>query len=382
MASPETAWLSGSATGVRAVGSRPDLKRFIRYPFVRYRDDPHWVPPLLIAEREQFDPAKNPFYEHARVDLFLAYRAGEVVGRVAAIDDDNHNRTHDDNLAFFGFFEAKDGEAAEALLARVEEWGRRLGRRAIRGPANPSLNHSAGLQIDAFDTDPFLMMPYNPPEYPRYVERAGYRKVKDLYAWLFERDQEMGERIGRLAERVLRRHENLEIRHPDMKRWDAEISRVKELYNRAWEKNWGFVRYTDAEFDHLARDFKMILDPELVALAEVDGELAGVTVVLPDANQLFKRMRGRLLPFGVFHLLNRKKVIDQLRLPILGVAPEHRNKGFELAMIHHLYERAIAKGYKRCESSWTLEDNRAMNHVIEAAGARRYKTYRVYQKEL
>jgi GNAT superfamily N-acetyltransferase len=382
MAMPEKALASGSPTEVRAVGSRSDLTRFIRYPFARYREDLHWVPPLLIAEKEQFDRRKNPFYEHARVELFLAERAGKVVGRVAAIDDDNHNETHDDNLAFFGFFEAEDEVAARTLLARVEEWARGLRRSAVRGPANPSLNHSAGLLVDAFDADPYILTPYNPPDYPLWVEKSGYRKVKDLYAWLFGREWEVDERVGRIAARVRRRHEKLVIRPPDMRRWDEEIGRVKELYNRAWEKNWGFVRYTDAEFEKLAREFKLILDPELVALAEVDGELAGVTVLLPDANQVIKRMKGRLLPFGVLHLLRRKRIMDRVRLPILGVAPEHRNKGLELVMIHHLYERAIAKGYERCECSWTLEDNRAINHVIEAGGARRYKTYRLYQKEI
>jgi GNAT superfamily N-acetyltransferase len=367
-------------TEVLPVGSRAEMRQFIRYPFTKYGDDPNWVPPLLLAEKEQFDH-KNPFFEHARVELFLAHRAGEVVGRVAGIDDDNHNQTHGDNLTFFGFFEAKDQDAALALLARVEDWARALGRRAVRGPANPSLNHSAGFVIDAFDSDPFVMMPYNPPEYPLYVESAGYVKAKDLYAWIFEAGWDIT-RLGRVAKRVRERHANLEIRPLDMRRWDEELERFRDLYNRAWERNWGFVRYTNAEFETLAKDFKMILDPELVALAEVDGELVGITVVLPDANQVFKRMRGRLLPFGIFHFLNRKRIIDQARVPILGVAPEYRNKGFEVAMIHELYERAIAKGYKRCECSWTLEDNRPMNHVIEAGGATLYKTYRIYEKDL
>jgi GNAT superfamily N-acetyltransferase len=368
-------------TRIQAVGSRADLKRFIKYPFARYRHDPHWVPPLLVSEREQFDPGKNPFYEHARLNLFLAERDGKTVGRIAAIDDDNHNQTHDDNLLFFGFFEAEDEEAGKVLLARVEERAQKLGREVIRGPANPSMNHSAGLLIDAFDSDPFVMMPYNPPEYPRYVEAFGYGKAKDLYAWIFDRGWEV-KKIGRLAERIRKRHSDLVIRPVDMKRWDEELERFRDLYNRSWERNWGFVRYTDAEFDHLAKEFKMILDPELVALAEVGGELAGITVLLPDANQVFKRMRGRLLPFGIFYFLGRNRIIDQLRLPILGVAPEYRDRGFELAMIHELYERVLARGYQRCEASWTLEDNRAMNHVIEAGGAKHYKTYRVYQKEL
>jgi GNAT superfamily N-acetyltransferase len=172
------------------------------------------------------------------------------------------------------------------------------------------------------------------------------------------------------------------IRPVDMKRWDAELERFRDLYNRAWEKNRGFVRYTNEEFDQFAKEFKLILDPELVALAEADGELAGITVALPDANQVLKRMGGRILPFGVFHFLNRKRIVDQVRLPILGVAPEHRNKGFEVAMVHERYERTIAKGYEGCECSWTLVDNRPMNHIIEAGGGRRYKTYRIYQKDL
>ena len=369
------------STKIRAATSRADRERFIKYPFARYRDEEHWVPPLLISEREQFDPKKNPFYEHARIDLFLAERDGEVVGRVAAIDDDNHNRTHDENLLFFGFFEAGDGEAAEALLARVEELARELGREAVRGPVNPSLNHSGGLLIDAFDSDPYVMMPYNPPEYPRYVEAAGYRKVKDLYAWIFESEWEI-RKIGRLAERVRRRHERLVIRAVDMKRWDEELERFRDLYNRSWERNWGFVRYTDAEFDHLASELRLIIDPDIVLFLEVDGHVAGLAFGLPDTNQVLKRMRGRLLPFGIFQFLNRKKIIDQGRLPILGLMPEYRNKGLDLVLMHEICKRSPAKGYKRGEGSWVLEDNRAMNRALETAGATLYKTYRIYQKEI
>ena len=366
---------------IRAVESRADLQRFIKYPFAKYRDDPHWVPPLLLAERQRFDPRKNPFYEHATVELFLAERAGEVVGRVAAIDDDNHNETHADNLIFFGFFEANEQTAAEALLARVEDRGRQLGRSAVRGPANPSMNDGAGFQINAFDTDPYVMMPYNPPEYPRYAEAAGYRKVKDLYAWLFEVDWKIGERIGRLAGRVRARYDPV-VRPVDMRRFDTELAIVKRLYNEAWEENWGFVRYTEAEFDHLASELKHVVDPDLVLFVEREGQVAGVAICLPDVNQVLKRARGRLVPFGILALLRRKKIIDQLRLAILGLMPEHRNKGLETVLIDELYERAISKGYQRCESSWVLEDNRAMNRAIEVGGATLYKTYRIYEKEI
>jgi GNAT superfamily N-acetyltransferase len=370
-----------SAPEIRAVESRADLKRFIKYPFVKYRDDPHWVPPLLIAERQKFDPKKNPFYEHARVELFLACRDGEVVGRVAAIDDDNHNRIHDDDLIFFGFFEANDQTAAEALLSRVEEWGRRLGRSAVRGPVNPSMNDGAGFQINAFDTDPYVMMPYNPPGYPRYVEDAGYRKAKDLYAWLFERDQALGEKIGRLAKRVRARYDPV-VRPVDMKRYDEELALVKKLYNEAWEENWGFVRYTEAEFDHLASELKPVVDPDLAVFVELEGRVAGMAVCLPDVNQVLKRARGRIVPFGIVAFLRRKKLVDQLRLAILGLMPEYRNKGLETVLVDELYEHAMSKGYRRCECSWVLEDNRAMNRALEVSGAKLYKTYRIYQKEL
>ncbi len=370
-------------TTIQSVFSRADLKRFIKYPFKKYTNDPHWVPPLLISERQKFNPKKNPFYEHARVDLFLAERDGEVVGRIAAIDDDNHNKTHEDNLIFFGFFEAKDQAAAEALLARVEDWGWQLGRSGVRGPANPSMNDGAGFQINAFDTDPYVMMPYNPPEYPRYAEAAGYRKVKDLYAWLFDfTRQDITERIERLAERVRSRHNDLVVRPGNMKRFNEELEILKQLYNEAWERNWGFVRYTEAEFDHLASELRLIIDPDIVLFLEMDGHAAGLAFGLPDANQVLKRMRGRLLPFGIFQFLNRKKIIDQGRLPILGLMPEYRNKGLDLVLMHEICKRSPAKGYKRGEGSWVLEDNRAMNRALETAGATLYKTYRIYQKEI
>jgi len=376
-------------TEIRSVSHRTDLgrfvysdlKRFIKYPFRRYRQDPHWVPPLLIGEWEKFNPKKNPFYQHARVELFLAERDGEVVGRIAAIDDDKHNQTHAENLAFFGFFEADDQAAAEALLTRVEDWARWLGRDSVRGPANPSMNDGAGFQIDAFDTDPFIMMPYNPPEYPHYVEAAGYQKIKDLYAWLAWASDGLSEKIERVAQRARKRY-NPVVRPADMKRFKEEVNILKRIYNEAWERNWGFVRYTEAEFDHLASELKLIIDPEVALIIELDGEVAGVAIGLPDVHQLFKRMRGRLLPFGIFHFLNRKKIIDQGRVAILGLMPEYRNKGLEAVLIDEMYKRGVARGYKRGELSWVLEDNTTMNRAIEAAGAKLYKTYRIYQKEM
>jgi GNAT superfamily N-acetyltransferase len=312
---------------------------------------------------------------------FVARQGGTVVGRIAAIDDDHHNQTHGDNICFFGFFEASSATAATHLLSAAEAWGRAQGRTAIRGPVNPTMNDSCGLQISGFDTPPYIMMPYNPPSYPGYVEGAGFTKVKDVYAWLFETDKGMGARLVRLAERVRRRYSAV-VRPVDLRRFDAELARVKALYSAAWEKNWGFVPYTEAEFNHLARDLRQLIDPEIALFAEIDGKVVGLALALPDANQLFKRMNGRLLPFGVFHLLRAHRYIDQARLSILGVLPEYRYKGLELLLIQEIYQRGAARGYVRGECSWVLEDNTAMNEGIRAAGCTLYKIYRLYQKPL
>lgn len=335
-----------------------------------------------MSERERFDPKKNPFYQHAVVELFLAERGGRAVGRVAAIDDDNHNATHNDNLAFFGFFEAEDEAVAQALFTTVETWATDRGRSAVRGPVNPSMNDGSGFQLDAFDTDPFIMMPVSPPAYPHYAEAAGYTKVKDLYAWLFDHHQSDFERLHRLADRSRKRYP-LTVRTPDLKHdFDAELGVLKHFYNEVWENNWGFVRYTEAEFDHLAAELKLIVDPDVVIFLELGGQIAGLALVLPDANQVFKKMNGRLLPFGFIHYLNRKRIITQARLPILGVVPEHRRKGLELVLIDEVIRRTRAKGYMRGECSWILEDNDEMNKGIAAAGATLYKTYRLFQKSL
>jgi GNAT superfamily N-acetyltransferase len=367
-------------TVVQPVSSRGDLKRFIEYPFALYRHDPHWVAPLLIDEWKRFDAAKNPFLAHARIQPFLALRGGAVVGRVAGIDDDHHNATHGDDLAFFGFFEAADEGAAVALLTAVETWARSVGRTGVRGPLNPSMNDGGGLQLDGYDIDPFIMMPYNPPHYPAWVEGAGYQKVKDLYAWLID-DVGLGERLTRLVDRAERRVKPV-IRPMEMRHFDRELGILKRVHAEAWERNWGNVKYTDAEFDHLAADLKLIIDPDLALVAEVGDEVAGVAIGLPDANQVFKRIRGRLLPFGIVTLLRRRRYIDQIRLPILGLVPKFRRSGIELVLMREVYRRGALKGYRRCEASWILEDNHAMNNGIRAAGGYLAKTYRLYQKPL
>ena len=368
-------------THLRTVDSRADRKRFIDYPYRKHAEDPTWVPPLRMGEWERLDPKRNPFFQHARVTLYLAERDGRVVGRVAAIDNDLHNETHGDNLLFFGFFEADDEEAALTLYAAVEADARRLGRDRVRGPVNLSMDDGAGFQLDAFDTPPYVMMPQNPPSYPRWAEAAGYVKAKDLYAWHFDSVVGVDDRIVRLADRVRKRHDFV-IREANMSRFDEEVETLKWIYNEAWEKNWGFVKVTDAEFDHLAKDLKLILDPRIALFVEMDGKTVGTAMAIPNINQVLRRFNGRLFPLGMFYLLMRQRFIHQARLGILGVLPPYRNRGLELVLIHEIAVRGRDAGYLEGELSWILEDNDGINKPIAAIGADLYKTYRVYQKHV
>src|SRR5690606_15634382 len=267
--------------------------------------------------------------QHADQRLFLAKRAGTVVGRIACIDDDNHNRIHDENLVFFGFFEAEDEEVARALLAAVEARARERGRDAVRGPLNPTMNDGAGCQVDAFDEQPYVMMPQSPPQYPLWTEAAGYTKAKDLYTFYFDNRGGPAERLAKITERAYRRYP-LKIRPASLKDFEAEVAILKRLHASAWENNWGNVPFTDAEMDHLAKELKMIINPNLVIFLELDGEPIGVAVTIPDINPVLACFNGRLFPTGIFHLLRRKQIINRARLVMLGVLPEYRNKGFDL----------------------------------------------------
>jgi GNAT superfamily N-acetyltransferase len=356
-------------------------REFVELPYAMYAGTPHWVPPLRRDEHNRLSAKHNPFLAHAEMQLWLARSGRRFTGRIAAIDDHLHNQKHGERVAWFGFFEAADGETARRLLAEVEAWGRARQAHLVRGPANPSLNESAGLLVDAFDSDPCVLMPYNPPAYPAYVEGAGYRKAKDLLAWDIDLTIPCPERITKLAARVAD-HYRIAVRTVDLSAFDRDLEILKTVYRAAWDDNWGFVPPTDDEIRQLAVDLKPVLDPELVLFAERDGQPVACAVAIPDINQVLKRMGGNLLPFGIVHFLRRKSIVTRGRLLLLGVVPEVRRLGLYPLLIAEIHRRAVARGYKRGELSWTLEDNDLINSGIEAAGGRRYKTYRLYDKPL
>ena len=368
---------------VRRAATKREINAFIKLPFRLYAHDPNWVPPLILAERDLLDTAKNPFFRHAAMELYLAWRGGVPVGRIAAIDDDRHNETHGDNLGFFGFFEAEDAEVAGALLEAAEEWMRGRGRGALRGPANPSLNDIAGMLVGPFDIDPYIQTAYNPATYPAWVEAAGYEKAKDLWTWWFSMENSVNQRAQRILKRIESRLDpKPTIRQLSKKNFEQDALTVLRIFSEAWANNWGFVPPTEEEFLHTAKDMKMILNFELALIMELEGEPIAFCLTVPDMNQVFKRMRGRLLPFGFLHLLRKSSIIDQCRLMLLGVVAEHQQKGLELALIAHSIRIVERLGWTGGECGWTLEDNDGINKAIRLVGCQRSKTYRIYEKRL
>jgi hypothetical protein len=366
---------------VQPASTRREFRRFVDYAYARNAADPHFVPPLRIAERERLTPTKNPFFAHADVELLLAWRGDRVVGRIAAIDDRLHQQAHGDNTALFGFFESEDADTARALLDAVEIRADALGRTSVRGPVNPSLNESAGVLVDGFDSDPMLMMPHNPPEYGAYIESAGYRKTKDLFAWLYEITAEPPPVIVKLATRLRDRH-GIIVRPLNLAEFEREVERLRGIYCSAWAGNWGFVAPTEAEFRRLASELKPIFDSRGAVCAEVDGRAVACAIAVPDINQALKGTNGRLFPSGLLRLLTRRRYVDQLRLLLLGVDAEYRAIGLYPLLLHALHRQLAGGPYRRVEFSWVLEDNRDINQPAEMAGARRYKTYRIYEKPL
>lgn len=366
---------------IRTVQGRQDLRRFVDYTYERNRGDRHWVPPLRIGEFERLHPKKNPFFAHAAVQLMLAWRGGEVVGRIAGIDDRLHEETHGDNLAMFGFFEAVDRDAAHALLAAVERWARTRGRTRVRGPISPSMNEMCGLLIDGFDTDPMLLMPHNPPEYREQIESAGYTKAKDLFAWLHDLRRPLPAPFARGSQRLRNKH-RIVIRPLNLAEFKREVERLRGIYCTAWERNWGFVAPTVAEFQRIATELKPIFDPRCSMCAEVDGQMVACVVAVPDINQALQGTNGRLFPRGLMRLLLRKRYISQVRLLLLGIDERHRGLGLFPLLMAEWHRHVQHTPYVRAEFSWVLEDNRDVNQAAAAAGAVHYKTYRIFEKRL
>lgn len=367
--------------------SKKELHRFFDVADKVYAGDPLWVPPLRDDVAKVFAD-KNPFFEHGAMQLFIARRGSEDVGRIAAILDENHNTFHGEKTSFFGYFESvDDAVVAHALFDAAAAWGRERGMATLRGPANPTLNDEAGLLVDGFDSSPVLMMTYNPRYYIGLVEGAGFRKAKDLLAYWFEIKPDPLDRLTKLARRVASREPDVVVRNISKKSLDADLPKIREVYNGAWEKNWGFVPMTAAEMDFMAKRLKPLVDKDFLFLAEArrpDGGMEPIAfmLTLPDYNVAMKPLGGYLLPFGWLKFLLNLKKIRAIRVLTLGIKAEWRQRGIQSVMFEKGLRAALRRGITGCEMSWLLEDNEAVIRAADLWGGRLYKTYRMYDRAI
>jgi GNAT superfamily N-acetyltransferase len=364
------------------VESDSDRNKFIEFQYKLYKGNKYWVEPLRFDVKNNLSEKKNPFYQHSKLKLWMAKKNGEIVGRIAGIINDNHNKFHKDKVGFFGFFECiNDKQVAKMLFEKAAEFVKKSGMDTLRGPVNPSTNDECGLLVDGFDKSPVMLMTYNPEYYAELLESFGFKKAKDLYALWISKDviknEQMMSKLERISEMILKK-EKLTIRKVNLKDFQNEVQKVREVYNNAWEENWGFVPMTEDEFKHIAANLKMVVDPMYVEFAEINGETVGFSLALPDINQATKGLNGKLFPFGIFKFLANKKKIDQLRVIIMGVKKEYHKKGIDAIFYRNIIRDANNHGIKGAEIGWVLEDNLAMKQSAEKLGAKVYKSYRMY----
>lgn len=372
---------------VRPVLTRRDRKAFLKLPWKIYRDDPAWIPPLLYEEARRLNPRKNPFFENGEGVCLIARRDGEVVGRISAQIDHTHNQLHGESTGFFGFFESIDDPSVSgALLDHAAAWLRDRGMMRIRGPFSWSINEESGLLIDGFEHPPQLLTGHHRPYYQRLLEAWGLAKVKDLYCWLYSAFDPVPEAALQIADAV-REYPGLTIRQLDPENYERDIEIIFDVFNSAWQKNWGFVPLTDSAIKRIGKELKLILDKRMVYIAEVDGKPAAICVCVVNLNEAIRDLNGRLFPFGFAKLLYRLKrhKVKWVRLMMLGVKKEFRGSvlgGLSILLYTIIHQKAKDIDYHGGELSWTLEDNDKINMGIQLMGGKHYKTYRVYEKGL
>lgn len=362
-----------------------DIGPFLEVPKIVYRGDPNWVPPLEMDMKDRLTPAKNPLFEHAKAALFTAWKDGALVGRCSASVDFEHLKRWNDDAGFFGYFDTIEDEAvAKALVDRAAAWVAERGMKVLRGPLSLNSNEEIGLLVDGFDEPPVLLMNYAKPYQGRLAEAAGLVRAKDLFAWKYT--------VGEIPKRAQRAYDQIRsmpevhIRSIDTRHLEEDIRTILDIFNDAWSDNWGFVRATESEGKKFAADMKLIMDPEMIFVAEIDDRPVAICVCVPNLNASIQDLGGKLFPFGFAKLLWRVKVSrpTSARLIMLGVRKDmQRVKKYgalSTAMYVELAKRGTERGYEWGELSYTLEDNHLINLGIKAMGAKHYKTYRVYEK--
>lgn len=388
MATPPPAF-SGRAVAatdvvIEEVSGPAGRDEFVRFTQGHYAGDLNFVPPIVAERRDFIDPKVNPFFQQARAAFFVAKRKGRIVGRIAAVVDSRYNRFHETRDGFWGLFESQnDPGVAAALFDRAAEWVKKAGVQRLVGPVNLAFHHDVGLLIDGFDKPPSMMMPYNPKYYPRLVEAAGFTKMKDLWSWELLGLQGLPEKIVRLAERV-KASGHVRVRRLDTSNPEADIARIKAIYETMLKSGFGFAPMSDTEFNELVHRVRpvILLRPELSFIAEVDGEAVAFGITLPDMNLAIKAAGGYLFPFGLAKLLWAARKIDRLRVLLFGIKDGFRRRGIDALLALETFQAAQKLGYASAEMGWVMEDDTLINRTIQATGARRIKTYRVYERPI
>lgn len=368
------------------VVSKDQWTQFIRIPNIILRSDPAWVPPLELERRMHLSPKHNPYFQHARMQAWIARRGDQLVGRISAQIDQLHLERYNDATGFFGMLDAEDDvETFRTLIKTAEDWLREQGMQRVRGPFNLSINEEMGLLIDGFNTPPVFLMGHALPYYAKHIEQSGYSKAKDVLAYMIPPNFDMPVIMQRLVDASAHR---VKVRPINMKRFNEEISLLRDIFNDAWAENWGFVPFTEAEFRELGNNLRFLVHPKLIQIAEVDGEAVTFVVALPNINEAIRDLKGKLFPFGWAKLLWRLKISypSTARVPLLGVRRKFQNTrlGPSLAfqVIDKVRQQLHTLGAKDIELSWILEDNAGMRHIIEAIGGNAYKRYRIFERQL
>lgn len=366
--------------GITFVSDKSERKAFIQFPYKHYQNDEHWIPPLLMDQKTLLDANKNPFYNDAEIALFLAEKNGSIAGRIAAIHNKRFNEYNNTKVGFFGFFESIDDQSVANLLFKVAgDWLKERGLKEFIGPTNPGMMDEVGLLVEGFEYDPSLLMPYNKPYYEKLIIGAGLKPEMDFLAFRVTKETVDLDRINRADKIVRKRVPNIKIRPVDLKKFDREITIIKEIFNKAWADNWGFSPVSQEEFEHIGKDLKTIADVDIAHIVEKDGKPIAFSVALPDFNQALKHTNGRLLPLGLIKLLYYSRKITQIRTALMGVLPEYQGRGIDALMHREAIINGLKKGYTSSELSWVLKNNLDMVRTAEKIGGSVEKVYRMYR---
>ncbi len=369
----------------KPVETRSEKKQFLHLPWKLYRDDPHWIPPLRVNQKELVGYSHHPFYDDGESQTFLAYQDGQPCGRIAAIVNHAHNQRFGDQIGFFGFFESIDDQAvADALFDAARDWLVERGMITMRGPMNPSLHYEIGLLVDGFDSPPMFMTTYNPPYYQPLVENYGFTTAQNLFSYwghISYLDNKQDKKVKVIADQAAERF-NVKTRRLDKSNFDKDVRLFLDIYNRAMVNHWGFVPMTKSELDHLVGTLKYLIVPEITSIAEVDGRPVGAVFGLLDYNPRIKTSDGRLFPFGLFRLLWNRRGIKKIRILAAEVLPEFQKWGLSLILLDRLVPDIREWGIDEAEFSWIAEDNKMSWKTIERGGGERIKTHRIYDRAL